>query len=68
MAPQLALQEILGVINDANRKNRQAERRTNGKEKGIGESLLKVIRLLVEMNPEERNALIELLKILGDKV
>ena len=33
--------------------------------KGKGESLLEVINLLVEMDPEERTALIGFLKLLG---
>jgi hypothetical protein len=39
--------------------------RTNGQEKGTGKALLKVVRLLVEMDPEERTALVGLLKASG---
>ena len=39
------------------------ERRNGAKE--TGKSLLEIVRLLVEMPPEERTALIELLKALG---
>jgi len=44
---------------------RPPESQTSGAEKAAGRALLKVIRLLVEMAPEERTALVGLLKALG---
>jgi hypothetical protein len=44
---------------------RRSGSRTVGQEKGAGEALLEVVRRLAEMAPNERAALIELVKALG---
>jgi len=64
----MLLRSLLKAVqdgDDGNRTNRQVKIQSNGKEKESREALLKVIRLLVEMAPEERTALIGLLKALG---
>ena len=50
--------------NDSNETKRQPESETNDRQKGTGTHLLEAMRLLIEMVPEERMALIELLKAL----
>lgn len=51
----------MGVVQDGDDGN--AERRNASK--GNGKSLLEVIRLLAEMDPDERTALVGLLKAFG---
>jgi len=57
----LILQSLFGAVQDANDGN--AEKRNVVK--GNGKSLLEVIRLLAEMAPDERTALVGLLKAFG---
>ena len=64
----VVLRSLLRVVqdgDDGNGTKGQPGSQTSGEEKGTGKALLKVIRLLVEMAPEERTALIELLKAVG---
>ncbi len=64
----MLLRSLLRVVQDGNASNgrkRQQEGQMNGKEKETGEALLKSIRLLTEMAPEERTVLIKLIKAIG---
>jgi len=56
------LRLLLRAVQDGDDGARQPRR---SQKKGKGESLLEVVYSLVEMDPEERTALIELLKALG---
>jgi len=65
---EVLLRSLLRVVQDGDDGNGikgLPGSQTSGEEKGTGKALLKVIRLLVEMAPTERIALIELLKALG---
>jgi len=64
VATRLSCELDLPGSDDENGTTRQLGSQTNGQEKGTGGTLLKVVRLLVEMDPEERIALIKLLKVL----
>jgi len=58
----MLLRSLLRVVQDG---DDAGKRQPGSRTKGRGESLLEVINLLVEMDPEERIALIQLLKVLG---
>ena len=60
----MLLRSLLRAVQDGDDGNGGKQPRKS-RTKGRGESLLEVIRLLVEMNPEERTALVELLQALG---
>lgn len=60
-----ALREVIGGGNDGNGTERQPGSPTSGEERGIGKPLWEVVRLLVEMDPDERTALVGLLRALG---
>ena len=65
MGLEAVLRELIGGGDDDNGTKRQPGSRANGKQKGTGKVLLEVIRLLVEMEPEEWTALLKLLKVLA---
>ena len=66
MALRSALQEIIAGGNDGHGTKPQRGSQANDRAKGTGEALLKAIRLLVELPPKERTALIGFLKALGE--
>ena len=59
---EVLLRLLLRVVQDSDDGGKHPRR---SQTKGRGESLLEAIKLLVEMDPEERAALIGFLKLLG---
>jgi len=56
--------EAVQVGDDGNGMKRRAESRSNTNHEQAGSALLETIRLLTKLSPDERAALIELLKAL----
>lgn len=65
IARESDLRDVVGGSDDGNGTNRQPESQTNAKEKGTRKPLLEVIRMLAEIDPDERTSLVVLLKAFG---
>lgn len=60
----MLLRSLVRAVQDGDDAN-GTKRQPGSRPKGKGESLLEIIRLLAEMDPDERTTLIGLLKVLG---